>query len=248
MGVRTRLLSAVLLLASVRTGRAADLTVLAAASLTDVLREAAHVYREAHVTVSAGSSGDLARQISAGAPADVFFSADARRMDELERDGLLLPGERHDLLSNVLVVVVPLDSPTTVRDAAALLALRRLAVADPETVPAGAYARTWLESRGLWQRLADRVVPAIDVRATLAAVAAEHVEAGIVYRTDARIEPRVRVAFEVPAAEGPHIVYSLAPLAASPRPDQARALVRWLAGPEARSIYERHGFLVRREA
>jgi molybdate transport system substrate-binding protein len=121
--------------------------------------------------------------------------------------------------------------------------VKRLALADTEAVPAGVYARRWLTSIGLWEELQDRVVPTLNVRAALAAVESENVDAGIVYRTDAAISKRVRVAFEVPRAEGPAIVYPLALLAASGRP-AAAALVAHLVAPAARETYTRHGFVV----
>jgi molybdate transport system substrate-binding protein len=226
--------------------RAEDVVVLAAASLTEALKEIGREFEAAsphHVVFSFGASGDLSRQIWMGARADVFFSADIKRMDELERAGLVRAGDRVDVLSNVLVVVVPASSANAVRTPPDLLRLERIALADPEVVPAGSYARTYLESIGLWEALRPKVVPTLDVRAALAAVESGSIPAGVVYRTDARQSRRVRVAFEVPREQGPAIVYPLAPLAASAKA-VTRDFVRHLLSPRARAVYEKHGFLV----
>jgi molybdate transport system substrate-binding protein len=121
--------------------------------------------------------------------------------------------------------------------------VRRLALADPLAVPAGVYAHAWLESIGLWDVLKDRIIPTFNVRAVLAAVESGNVDAGIVYRTDAAISKRVKVAFEVPRDQGPAIVYSLAPIAASRKPATAD-LVRYLTSTGAREAYRRYGFVV----
>ena len=118
-----------------------------------------------------------------------------------------------------------------------------LALADPDAVPAGIYARGWLESVGLWGRLKERVVPALNVRAALAAVEAENADAGIVYRTDAAVSKRVKVAFEVPREQGPPIVYPLAPIATS-RTKATTELMRHLTSAAARAVYRRHGFVL----
>ena len=225
---------------------AEDVTVFAAASLTDAVQEIARAYEASSgnkVVFNLGASNDLARQIQSGAGADVFFSADSAQMDTLERAGLVRAGDRVDVLSNVLVVVVPADSTNSLRSAADLASLRRIALADPEAVPAGVYARTYLQSAGLWEKLKEKVIPTLNVRAALAAVESGNVEAGIVYRTDAAASRRVRVAFEVDREKGPRIVYVLAPLASSKKA-AARDLVHHLLSAEARRIYEKHGFIV----
>jgi molybdate transport system substrate-binding protein len=234
---------AVALLAA--TAVADEIDVYAAASLTDAVTEVARTFEKEtghEVVFNFGGSNDLARQIKAGAPTDVFFSADEAQMDGLQAAGLVRARDRIDVLSNVLVVVVPAASTARIQAPRDLLGLRRLALADPEAVPAGVYARTWLQSVGLWDRLQDKVVPVLDVRAALAAVEAENADAGIVYRTDAAISKRVKVAFEVPREQGPPIVYPLAPLASSKKPATAD-LVRRLTSERAREVYRRFGFL-----
>lgn len=242
-----RLLPAFLLMFSVvRPVSAEEVTIFAAASLADCLREVAAGFEKAtghEVVLAAGGSSDLARQIRAGAPADVFFSADAAQMDGLEKAGLVRAQDRANVLSNALVVVVPSEGAVVIRGARDLVRLKRLALADPDAAPAGVYARKWLESVGLWSALAQNVIPTLDVRAALAAVESNHVDAGIVYRTDALLSKRVKLAFEVPRREGPDIVFVLAPIAASRKPATA-ALVRYLTSPEALVVYARHGFIV----
>jgi molybdate transport system substrate-binding protein len=146
-----------------------------------------------------------------------------------------------NLVSNRLVVVVFPGSGWPVATAEDLRRFPRLALGDPEAVPAGIYARRWLQGRGLWEELRDRVVPTLDVRAALAAVESGAAEAGIVYRTDAAISRRVRVALEIPADQTPPIVYPAAVLASSREP-RARGFLRHLGSPEARAVFRRLGF------
>jgi molybdate transport system substrate-binding protein len=244
---RPRLALVTLALASLGAPAAAEeVNVFAAASLTDALQEVAQAFEKStghKVVFNLGGSNDLARQIKAGAPADVFFSADEAQMDGVEAAGLVRAQDRVDVLSNVLVAVVPVASAARISGPPDLLRVTRLALADPQAVPAGVYARTWLESAGLWGKLADKVVPTLDVRAALAAVESENADAGIVYRTDAAISKRVKVAFEVPRDQGPAIAYALAPIATSTKP-ATRELVRYLASAPAREVYRRHGFVV----
>jgi molybdate transport system substrate-binding protein len=230
--------------------------VFAAASLTDALFEIGAAWRAAsrnEAVFNYGASSDLARQIVAGARADVFFSADEAQMDALVRDGRVRPSDRHALLSNSLVVIVPAASGARVAGAPDLAAFERIALADPETVPAGVYARSWLEAKGVWSEVEARVVPMLHVRAALSAVESENAAAGIVYRTDAARSKRVRVAFEVPAADGPRIVYPVAALGRSPARSSgppaepapaAASFVAFLLSPTARVVFEKHGFVV----
>jgi molybdate transport system substrate-binding protein len=244
--VRAAAFALLAILSIPRAGSGEDVTVYAAASLADALEEIARGYEQASgnkVVLNVGASSDLSRQIRAGAPADLFFSADRAQMDLLEKAGLVHAADRVDLLSNVLVVVVPASASTRTDAPADLTRLRRIALADPEAVPAGVYARNWLESIGLWSALRDRVIPTLNVRAALAAVESGNVDAGIVYRTDAALSRRARVAFTVPPGSGPRIVYVVAPLAASGKAS-ARDLARRLAGAEARAVFEKYGFLV----
>jgi len=239
-------LVALAIAAPCRSSHAEELNVFAAASLTDALEEVAPGFEKStghEVVFNLGGSNDLARQIKAGAPADVFFSADEAQMDGLQAEGLVRAQDRVDVLSNVLVTVVPAASAARLSGPGDLRAVRRLALADPQAVPAGVYARTWLESIGLWDELKGRIIPTLDVRAALSAVESGNVDAGIVYRTDAAISKRVKVAFEVPRDQGPAIVYPLAPIAGS-RKRATGDLVRYLTSAPAREVYRRYGFVV----
>jgi molybdate transport system substrate-binding protein len=239
-------LAGLLAVAVPAVGGSGDVVVFAAASLTDALSEIGAAFEargEGHPVFSFAGSNDLARQIRAGAPADVFISASVERMAELEGAGLVRAADRVDLLSNRLVVVEAKGAPERIRVPGDLRGVKRLALGDPEAVPAGIYARQWLTARGLWDGVKEKVVPTLDVRAALAAVASGAADAGIVYRTDAAISPRVRVALEVPADEGPRIVYAAA-LVARARGPAPRAFFRFLRSPEARRAFEEQGFSV----
>jgi molybdate transport system substrate-binding protein len=229
--------------------RATDLMVYAAVSLTEALQENARDFEKAggeHVDFSFGASNTLALQIQEGAPADLFFSADEAKMDGLEKRGLLAPGTRHSLLSNVLAIVVEKGSSLPIHAAADLTRseVRHIALAEPTTVPAGIYAKEYLKSLDLWTKVIDKVVPTESVRAALAAVEAGNCEAGIVYRTDAAISKKVQVAFEVPAEEGPRISYPVAMLRATKHAEAAKGFLEYLRSAPARQVFEAHGFSV----
>jgi molybdate transport system substrate-binding protein len=226
---------------------AVDLQVFAAASLTDALKEIAQDYEKAtgdKLVLNLGASSTLARQIQEGAPADLFLSADEAKMDGLEKRKLLLPGTRRSVLSNTLVVVVPVDSSLKISGPADLVSVRALALAEPQTVPAGIYAKEYLKSKGLWSKVIDKVVPTENVRAALAAVESGNVDAGIVYKTDAGISKKVRIAYEVPKAESPNISYPFAVLADSEHKEAARKLLDYLHSPPALEVFRRYGFLI----
>jgi molybdate transport system substrate-binding protein len=231
---------------------ARQLHVCAATSTRDALSALAEDFERAHgveLVLQFGSSGDLARQIVAAPGADVFLSADEREMDRVADAGLVLAGTRAALLSNQLVVVEPTDGPsrfTQPFDPAQLAAeqVELLALGHVETVPAGRYAKAWLERRGLWSSVERRVLPGVDARAALAAVESGGAQAGIVYRTDAARSTRVRVLHAVPLDEGPPITYPLAVIARRPREELARAFVEHLRSPTARTRFEALGFVV----
>ncbi|HEX8703464.1 MAG TPA: molybdate ABC transporter substrate-binding protein, partial [Myxococcaceae bacterium] len=226
--------------------RAERVLVFAAASTTEALQElgSAFTKEQGHtVEFAFGASSDLARQAVAGAPADAFLSADTAKMDQVEKAGLVQAGTRADLLSNRLVVVVPVDSQRTVGSAADLTKVKRVALADPAAVPAGLYAKAWLEKAGVWKELEPRLVPALDVRAALTAVEAGRVDAGVVYATDVAMSKRVRVVLTVPEADGPRIVYPVAALSKGKAPTAGAAFVQFLKGDTARRVFEKHGFL-----
>ena len=228
--------------------RAATVLVFAAASLTESLQEIAAAYEKQSgdkIVFNFAASGTLARQIEEGAPADIFFSADEAKADALEKKGLLVKETRKSLLGNSLVIVTPPDS-AAIQSPADLTtaAVKRVALGDPRIVPAGTYAKAYLEKSGLWAGVEPKVVPCENVRAVLAAVESGNVDAGVVYKTDAAISKKVKVAFEVPAADGPKISYPAALVANAPHPDAAKKFLGCLTGSEADAIFARHGFIV----
>jgi len=224
--------------------------VFAAASLTDALREIGNSWKgpeEARVAFNLGGSSLLARQIREGAPADLFLSADEAQMDGLEKAGLVIPGTRKSVLSNTLVVVVPADSPLNIVSEKDLAgpSVKRLALAEPSSVPVGVYSKKFFESVGIWEAISPKVIPTENVRATLAAVESGNVEAGMVYKTDALISKKVKIAFEVSAARGPAISYPFALMKGAPHEAAARAFLTYLASKEARATFAKYGFTFR---
>jgi molybdate transport system substrate-binding protein len=226
-----------------------DILVSAAASLTDALKEIARAYQsksQNKVTFAFASSSTLARQIEAGAPADVFFSADLQTMDTLEKNGRLEPGTRKQLLSNQLVIVVPADLPTVVNSPQDLLDSRvgKIALAEPSSVPAGVYSKTYLESLGLWDKIKPKVIPVLDVRATLASVESGNVEAGFVYKTDAASSKKIKTVFEVPIGKGPKIIYPVAILKESRSKAAAKEFLNVMVRPTGLDVFRGYGFVV----
>ncbi len=226
---------------------AVEIQVAAAASLSEALKEIAVAYTAAtgdQPVFNLGASSMLARQIEEGAPADVFLSADEVKMDALAAKNLIALNTRRVLLSNSLVIIVANDSSLKIAAPTALLGdgVKRLALGEPQTVPAGIYAREFLIRVGLWEKVQPRVLPCDNVRAALAAVEVGNAEAGIVYKTDAAISKKVRVAFEVPAAQSPVISYPGAVTAAAKQPEAARKFLDYLASDAGRRVFEKFGF------
>lgn len=230
----------------------ASVLVFAAASTTEAVSEAARLFAArggGRVRASFASSSTLARQIEQGAPADLFISANPKWMDFLEARGLIVPASRFDLLGNRLVLVAPADSaaaPVPIGEGfplAEMLGGRRLAMGDPDHVPAGIYAREALRSLGVWAEVAERLARTGDVRGALALVARGETPFGIVYASDAAAAPGVTVVGAFPQGSHPPITYPAA-LVAGRETSTARAFLAFLATPEARSLFERHGFAV----
>ena len=247
--MKKAVLSAAFLAAGAALGAAdpkTEILVFGAASLTECLQDLGKAYEAKSgekVVLSFGSSSDLARQIEAGAPADVFFSADTAKMDALEKAGLVKAADRREFLSNSLVVVVPGDSTLKIANAEDLANLPKIALADPAAVPVGIYTKKWLTGLGLWEKIEPKIVPTLDVRASLAAVESGAIPAAVVYSTDAAVAKSARIAFAV--TNGPEILYCVAPVAASKDPRGAAAFVAFLAGPEGRAEFKKRGFIVR---
>jgi molybdate transport system substrate-binding protein len=229
---------------------AADINVYAAVSLTDALR-AIQMKFEAITTdklvFNLDGSNVLALQISKGAPADVFLSADEAQMDKLQKEGLIDPTTRHDVIFNRLVVVVGAKSPLQLAALADLAQpeVTHLALADPRSVPAGVYAKHYLEDAKVWEQVEPRVVPTQNVRAALAAVESGNADAGIVYQTDAMISQKVKIAFALPDSPKVKIAYPAAALVHAPNPDGAKKFVLYLQNnADARAIFAKYGFIV----
>jgi len=227
-------------------------TVFAAASLTNVLGKLGDDFTKSTgvpVRLSFAASSILARQIEAGAGADVFLSADQEWMDYLEQRGRIQKSSRHNLLGNRLALIAPADSKIELKIApgfplATALGKGRLATGDPDSVPVGRYARQALTTLGVWNDVADRLVRAEDVRHALMFVARGEVPLGIVYETDARIDKRVRLVGLFPAESHLPITYPVA-LTAGAGPNAARFL-DFIRGDAGRSAFEGFGFTVLR--
>ena len=227
-----------------------QILVFAAASLTEAVQELSTAYEKtAAVTVKSSfdSSSVLARQIEAGAPADVFFSADAAWMDYLQSRDLIKPGSRRNLLGNSLVLIAPAPSQIQLKIAphfplAAALGNGRLATGDPDSVPAGRYARSALTTLGVWDQVAPRLARAENVRVALLYVARDEAPLGIVYATDALADKSVRVVDTFPEDTHEPIVYPIA-LTKSAK-SQAASFVAYLSGAQGRDIFVKHGFTV----
>jgi molybdate transport system substrate-binding protein len=229
---------------------AADINVSAAASLTNVLQELATPYEKQsgdHIVFNFAASSLLARQIEEGAPADMIFSADEAKLDELAQKGLLIPDSRKSILTNTLAIIVPAENGAAIKSTADLAdgGIKHIALGEPATVPAGIYAKEYLQKLGIWDAIKDKVVPVESVRAALAAVESGNADAGIVYKTDAMISKKIKVAYEVPAADGPAISYPLAITKDAKQPEAAGKFATYLESPAAAAVFEKYGFGVK---
>ena len=247
-----RLLLAFCLLLAPLAARAQELTVFAAASLTDAMKDVSAQWAQAGhqpLRLSFGSSSTLARQIEQGAPANLFASADEKWMDYLADKQLIAADTRKDLLGNDLVLVVSADKPqhVTIGPGFNLLALLgpngRVATGDPAHVPAGIYAEQALRKLGLWDAVSPHLARTEDVRAALLLVERGEAPAGIVYATDAAASKAVMIAGMFPADSHDPVSYPFA-VTKSGDTQEARALMTYLAGPQARAIFVKRGFKV----
>jgi molybdate transport system substrate-binding protein len=232
--------------------RAQELTVLAAASLTDAMKDVSARWAEAEhppLSMSFGASSTLARQIEQGAPANIFASADEKWMDYLADKQLIVPDTRKNLLGNDLVLIVSADKPQYVNigpgfDLLGMLGPNgRIATGDPAHVPVGLYAKQALQHLGLWDAVSPRIAPADDVRSALLLVERGEAPVGIVYATDAAVSKAVMVAGVFPADSHDPVTYPFA-VVKSGDTSAARALMTYLSGPEARAIFVKRGFKV----
>jgi len=228
------------------TAQGPALTVSAAISLTDALEEAGRAYRASgggEVRFNFAGSNVLARQIVNGAPVDLFISADEAQMQVAADAGSIAAATRVDLLRNRLAVVVSSTAPSiqTIQDLIQP-AFRRIALGDPEAVPAGVYAKTYLQAVKLWSPLASRIVPVANVRAALTAVETGSADAAILYRSDLNAASGARLAFVVSGAGAPRIVYPAAVVQGSKRRGEAERFLAFLRGTQAAAIFTQYGF------
>jgi molybdate transport system substrate-binding protein len=241
-------LLALLLCAPVAAG-AQELTVSVAISMRDAVEELGRAFTAARPGVTLrynlGSSGDLQKQIEAGAPIDLFVSAAQRQMDELERKGLIVAASRRVFARNVLTVVTPADSRLDIVKPADLLDPRvsRIVIGNPKTVPAGQYAEESLRALGLWERLQPRLVYAENVRQALEYVARGEVDVGFVYTTDAALRSaQVKQAFRPAEDTYRPVVYPVAVVTGARQPALAQALLDLLVSREGQAVLGRFGF------
>lgn len=225
-----------------------QLTVSAAISLQEVLAEIKPIYQQAHPQVEIiynfGSSGSLQRQIEQGAPVDVFISAAIDKMDALQKQDLLLPATRRDLLANQLVLIVSPDH-NQINNFTDLTNnnLKAIALGEPTSVPAGKYTQELLTSLNIANQVNAKAVYAKDVRQVLNYVATGNADAGIVYYTDAQISDRVKIVATAPTTTHSPIVYPIAVLKDSHNPETAKNLVEFLTTSQAQAIFTQYGFI-----
>ncbi len=226
------------------------LVVSAAASLKDVLEEIAKGYRQSKpgidVRYNFGASGALQEQIENGAPVDVFISAAKKQMDALEQKGMLLPGSRRNLAGNQLVLVAP-KSRTGLTSFSKLAdpGVKRVAIGEPRSVPAGQYAEQVLQKLGIYESLKPKFVLANNVRQVLAFVESGNADAGIVYLTDAKISDKVKVVAIANERFHSPIVYPMAVLKTSQNASAAKSFVQYLSSNPAKALLRKYGFIVK---
>jgi molybdate transport system substrate-binding protein len=227
-----------------------DLNVSAAASLTDAITEINNLYMSKHTNITVltnlASSGTLQKQIEQGAPADVFLSAGAKQMQALQDGGLLLDGTRQNLLTNKVVLVAPAGSTLTMANFTGLTndAVQKIAIGDPESVPAGTYGKQALDQLGIYEQIQPKLILCSDVKQVLSYVEAGNVDAGIVYATDAAISKSVIIVADAPTEVNNKIIYPVAIIKATKLADAAKAYITFLATDEVKAIFEKYGFVV----
>ena len=227
-----------------------ELTISAAASLKDVVKELQTAYREkapqVKLVCNFAASGSLQKQIEQGAPADIFISASPKQMNELETKNLIQKPSRRNLLENKLVLIVPENSPLKIAKFEELTnsAVKKLGIGEPNVVPAGQYAQQVLKKLGLWDPLVDKIVFAKDVRTVLAYVETGNVDAGIVYKTDAAASRKVKIIAAAPAGSHTPILYPAAILAGAKNGKAAEDFMAFLTSPASKTIFEKHGFVM----
>lgn len=224
-----------------------ELTVSAAASLKDAMEAIKPMYvqekPDVAITYNFGSSGSLQQQIEQGAPVDVFISAAAKQMDSLQEKGLIINETRQDLLTNRMVLIVPKDN-SNIKSFGDLTTntVQKVALGEPESVPAGKYAKEALISLNLFEKVDAKAVYGKDVRQVLNYVETGNVEAGVVYETDAKTSDRVQIVEVAPPSSHAAIVYPIAVVKESPRQNEAKEFVQFMFTPQAKTVFKEYGF------
>ena len=226
-----------------------ELVIFGAMSLTDALTEISQRFGAAQnvkVYCNFAGSSTLQRQIEKGAPADVFISASPKQIDALQQKGFLYEGSRQAILNNRLVLIAPLDSSLSMTDVGMLSqdSIRRIAIGEPNSVPAGIYGREALTHFGIWDAVHPKLIPSTDVRSTLAHVESGEVDVGVVYGTDAEISKKVEIIYDFPDSSHTPIVYPAAVLRNTDRKALAQAFLAYLQTAEVAAIFEKYGFSV----
>ena len=243
------LLSISLLNGCVNSERATtELTVSAAASMQNVLAEIEQLYQQeqpqVELSFNFGSSGSLQRQIEQGAPIDIFISAAPQQMDDLEAQKLLMPQTRQDIAGNQMVLIVASDAKEIANfDDLTNEAIKKIALGEPNSVPAGQYAGEILANLNLADAVATKSVYGKNVRQVLNYVATGNVDAGIVYRTDAHSAPQVKIVAAAPGVTHSPVIYPAAVIKDSQNSQAARQMLQFLATPKAQEIFQQHGFI-----
>jgi len=227
-----------------------ELNVSAAASLTDALTAVNNLYMEENdyvkIVTNFASSGTLQKQIEQGAPADVFFSAGTKQMQALQDGGLIINDTRQNLLTNKVVLIIPKSSPLQITDFMGLLNdnVQMIAISDPDSSPAGDYAKQALQQLGIWEQVQSKLILCTDVRQVLTYVEGNNVQAGILFATDAAVSTSVTVVADGPAEINAKIVYPIAVIKASTNVQAAKDYIAFLLSNEAKTIFEQYGFVV----
>ena len=229
--------------------RATELTVFAAASLTDAITDISKSFeseRTARVYTNFAGSQTLQVQIERGAPADLFISASPKQMDALEEKGAIYESSRRNILKNSLVLVAPIGTSHQIEKPEELtgVRIRRIAIGEPNSVPAGIYGTEALNRLGIWSGVRPKLIPGTDVRSVLAYTEAGEVDFGIVYKTDASLSEKVRIAYEFPPSSHSPIVYPAAVIRGATHEDLAHLFLRYLETSEVRRVFKKYGFSV----
>lgn len=225
-----------------------ELHVAAAASLTDAMKELAEIYQQEHpeikITFNFGSSGALQQAIENGGETDLFFSAARKQMDALEKSDNLAAGTRRDLLENEVVLIVPQEGGLGLKSFNDLNSpeLKHIALGEPKGVPVGQYTEEILAQLGLWEQVQKKAVYGSDVRQVLAWVASGEADCGVVYATDAVIEPKVKVVAQAPQGSHKPVIYPAAVIKSSKHIEEAKTFLSFAESEQGKAVFTKYGF------